>query len=177
MTSADGSAFQSVKSMERLFIEPKHQPLFAAVGWNSFASISGHFLEGEPKGHGAVIVRREKIEHGGQSLEVFFKQYEFRNASWAFLWRASKARREFENYGAFARLGVAAAERDHAVELPALAQTRMRRRQVRNVVTKTSDKPMATVEIGIGPLAIGPKTVVRLGRVRYVVLAVGGIID
>src|SRR6185503_2693293 len=103
MSSIAGLAVQSLKSMERLFIDQKHRPLFAALGWSSVAAIANHFLSAALTSHRAVIVQRGKIEHDGKSLDVFFKQYEFESPSWAFLWRASKARREFENYEVFAR--------------------------------------------------------------------------
>jgi hypothetical protein len=52
-----------------------------------------------------------RSEVDNSSLAVFFKEYHYPKPSWRFLGRASKARREFQNYAAFAKIGIQAAER------------------------------------------------------------------
>lgn len=48
-------------------------------------------------------------QHG--TVEVYCKRYAFRRASWRFWLRASKARREFDNYAVFEELGIRCARR------------------------------------------------------------------
>lgn len=80
---------------------------FARLGLNSSEAVARFFLaENPPK---SVVVKQATLS-GAQPTSVFYKQYEYRPASWKFIGRASKARREFQNYAAFAKLGIACAE-------------------------------------------------------------------
>lgn len=95
--------------MERLLVHPKHEHNFAAQGWNSFEGVVAHFLP-QTAGCGKVTVERGSVPTSGSALDVFFKLYDHGSAAWNFWLRASKARREFDNYETLARLGVPAAE-------------------------------------------------------------------
>src|SRR4051794_33335546 len=95
--------------MERLLVHPKHREFFAARGWNDFAGIVAHFLP-EPARARKVTVRRVSLATDGGAMDVFFKLYDHSASPWDFWLRPSKARREFENYETFSRLGVPAAE-------------------------------------------------------------------
>jgi len=100
-------------------IEPPFQPLFSRSGWNSFDEVVAHFAGGSAREH-KVLVRPVTISNpagadrnviGERRLDVYFKQYRFAPPSWRFWRRASKARREFDNYGALAALGIPVAQR------------------------------------------------------------------
>src|SRR2546423_3831924 len=95
--------------MERLLVYPKHEQMFAVQGWNSFASVVAHFLP-ESARRGKVTVKRVSISTSGGEVDAFFKLYDHGASPWSFWLRVSKARREFENYESFSRLGVPAAE-------------------------------------------------------------------
>jgi len=95
-----------------LLIEESCRAAFAAIGLTSFDSIIALFEGSARSGAGRVLVKQQTVEPPGQpALTVFYKRYEHASDSWKFLGRASKARREFENYSVFARLGVACAQR------------------------------------------------------------------
>ena len=95
--------------MERLLIDPKYAPAFAARGWRSFASVFAHFLPGYARQR-KMTVQRVTVPTPDGGVDAFFKLYHLRASGWRFWMRASKARCEFQNYQTFARLGVPAAE-------------------------------------------------------------------
>ena len=95
--------------MERLLIDPKYQPVFARLGWRAYDNIACEFVAPDQERRGETTVRRGTIP--GTDIDVFFKEYAFPTPAWRFIGRPSKARREFDNYGVFARLGIPAAER------------------------------------------------------------------
>lgn len=94
-----------------LEIDSAFQDVFRKLGLSSCGSIIRRFGGDERSGKTTVLVRRESLPlPDGSVLDVFYKQYEYRAASWRFLGRASKARCEFRNYGVLAQLGIAAAQ-------------------------------------------------------------------
>jgi tRNA A-37 threonylcarbamoyl transferase component Bud32 len=96
--------------MERLFVNPRYAAVFAGRGWNSFSSVFLHFLPAYSR-RGKMLVQRVTLPTPDGEIPAFFKLYHHARSGWSFWMRASKARREFENYATFERLGVPAAER------------------------------------------------------------------
>ncbi|HWN96494.1 MAG TPA: lipopolysaccharide kinase InaA family protein [Methylomirabilota bacterium] len=94
--------------MDRLFISPQFQQRWDATGWRSFQDIVAKFLP-DYRERRKVTVCRVAVP-GNATIDAFFKLYHHRAGGWRFWLRASKARREFENYSTFERLGVPAAE-------------------------------------------------------------------
>jgi tRNA A-37 threonylcarbamoyl transferase component Bud32 len=95
-----------------LLIDESCRAAFAAIGLTSFESIVACFEGNGGAGPTRVLVKQHTIEPPGEpAMTVFYKRYEHGSGSWKFLARASKARREFENYSVFARLAVACAQR------------------------------------------------------------------
>jgi hypothetical protein len=95
-----------------LSIDTRYQTTFAALELDSFDSVVALFGGDKLPAKTCVRVRPHTISPPGQlALTVFYKQYEYRPASWAFIGRASKARREYQNYQTLERLGIACAER------------------------------------------------------------------
>jgi hypothetical protein len=85
---------------------------FAAAGLGSTAAVCQRFGGDALPPAGGVQVKRVDLELGaGGRLELFFKLYCYRRPSWRFFGRASKARREFQNYAVFERLGIRGARR------------------------------------------------------------------
>ena len=98
--------------MERLFVEPRYQPLFHELGLKSGADIIRLCnATGTSASRNVLITSTTLARPGGDPLTVFCKQYRFARPSWRFWARPSKARREYQNYEVFARLGVPCAER------------------------------------------------------------------
>jgi tRNA A-37 threonylcarbamoyl transferase component Bud32 len=95
--------------MDRLFVNPKFEQTWAAIGLHRFDDIVGRFLPDYGKRR-KVTVRRVSIPDGNGSTEAFFKLYHHRPGGWRFWLRSSKVRCEFENYATFDRLGVPAAQ-------------------------------------------------------------------
>jgi hypothetical protein len=95
-----------------LVIDTRYQTTFAALGLNSFDSVLAFFGGDKLPAKTGVCIRPQTISPPGQpAIPVFYKQYEYRPASWSFLGRRSKARREYQNYETLERLGIACAER------------------------------------------------------------------
>jgi tRNA A-37 threonylcarbamoyl transferase component Bud32 len=95
-----------------LLIEESCRAAFAAIGLTSFESIITLFEGCHSSNATRVLVKQQTLEPPGHpAMTVFYKRYEHGSGSWKFLGRASKARREFENYAVFARLNVACAQR------------------------------------------------------------------
>ncbi len=95
-----------------LLIAEPCRSLFATLKLNSFDSIVARCGAGESPPRTDVLVRPQVLrDASGMSVPIFFKQYLHHPPSLAFLGRASKARREFDNYAAFTKLGVCCAER------------------------------------------------------------------
>jgi hypothetical protein len=95
--------------MDRTFVNPKYQRAWDHHGWKSLNSVVKHFLP-DYRQRRKVTVCRVEISAGDGITDAFFKLYHHRAGGWRFWMRASKARREFENYLTFARLEVPAAE-------------------------------------------------------------------
>lgn len=95
--------------MDRLLVNPKHQRAWDEHGWSNVESVVKYFLpEGERRGE--VTVRGVNFSSNDGPREAFFKLYDYGAGNLRFWMRASKARREFENYATLARLGVPAPE-------------------------------------------------------------------
>jgi Lipopolysaccharide kinase (Kdo/WaaP) family len=93
-----------------LRVNARFQQAFQQLGLTSCESVVRHFAGNETP-VSAVMVRPTTLKLPDNStLEVFYKQYEFSAPAWKFIGRASKARREFDNYEVFTRLGIPAAE-------------------------------------------------------------------
>lgn len=94
-----------------LQVSAPYQADFARLGLNSVEAVAAYFLGGAAPSETGVIVRPGRLPFaGGQAIEVFYKQYEYRTPSWWFIGRPSKARCEFRNYAVFHRLGIPCAE-------------------------------------------------------------------
>ena len=102
--------------MDLLLIEPAWRELFACLGLNSCPAVVRHATGGKKLKPGVLVKPMVLSGPSIEALPVFYKQYEFASASWRFLGRASKARREWESYAAFAECGVRCAERIAAGE-------------------------------------------------------------
>jgi hypothetical protein len=94
--------------MDRLFVNPKYERVWNEHGWRSVYSAIAHFLPDYR--YRKVTVRPVHLAAAGGDIDGFFKLYDHHSDVWRFWMRASKARREFENYATFARLAVPAAE-------------------------------------------------------------------
>jgi len=84
--------------------------LFEARSLRSCDAVLRYFQAGELPEAGVTIRQATLGLSGGPETPVFFKQYNYRPPAWRFIGRASKARREFENYAVFHRLGIPAAQ-------------------------------------------------------------------
>ena len=96
--------------MQRLFLNPKYERVFAEQGWNTFSGVFEHFFPNYARRR-KMTVQRITIPARDGDMDAFFKLYHHRESGWSFWMRASKARREFHNYAAFERLGLPAADR------------------------------------------------------------------
>lgn len=87
------------------------QAALSQLGLDSFARVRAHFLRGKKPDKTTVVVRPAALAWpNGETVEVFYKQYEYAPPAWTFIGRKSKARREYENYAVFARLGLSCAQ-------------------------------------------------------------------
>jgi hypothetical protein len=97
--------------MDSLSVDPRFQSLFDELRIGNCAQAFDFFVDAKTDARDKPFVKTMELSWAGKPLLVFFKQYAFASPSWKFLGRASKARREFENYEVFQRLGIASAER------------------------------------------------------------------
>lgn len=96
--------------MPRLVVATAYQPVFVRLGLRSVVQVLAFFGGQAPRPERVWLRRTTLCLADGQSVEVFYKQYDYRRLSWRFWGRASKARREFENYRALQALGIRCAE-------------------------------------------------------------------
>jgi hypothetical protein len=95
-----------------LEVDPKYAGPFAQLRLNSCEAVTKFFGERVPPAVETVYVSPKTLPLPGVSpLPVFYKQYEYKSPNWRFIGRASKARCEFRNYGAFRQLGIASPDR------------------------------------------------------------------
>ena len=94
--------------MDWLLVNPKYAQAWNKHGWRTVDSVIAHFLPDSRPAQ--VTVHQTMLVADDGAISVFFKLYDHRSSDWGFWMRASKARREFENYATFARLEVSAAE-------------------------------------------------------------------
>lgn len=106
-----GDLTTKVVTMDLLLIEPAWREAFARLGLNSCTAVVRHITCDEAVKPGVLVKPTILPGPSGDVTSVFYKQYEFASPSWRFLGRASKARREWESYTAFAECGVRCAER------------------------------------------------------------------
>jgi hypothetical protein len=98
--------------MDLLRIDARHQPLFEQLGLRSCADVLARFgVAGPPNGRRVLVELRSLPRPGAAPLPVYFKLYRFDRSSWRFWLRASKARREFDNYAIFEQLDIRCAQR------------------------------------------------------------------
>src|SRR6185369_14074003 len=131
----------SMGPMTWLQVAPKFDALFRALGWSAFEDVAGHFIAGATL-RGEVFVKPATLTVGAETMDVFFKQYRYEKPAWRFMRRPSKARREFENYGTLAALGVSVAERIAAGE----ERDRIGRLRAAWIITRAVPKSQTLVE-------------------------------
>lgn len=88
-------------------IDPRYESELHAIGLSSFDAIVDHFTSGMALDEGVFVT----AAHLGDHTNVFFKLYSYDRPTARFWKRASKARREFENYERLRKLGVSVAQR------------------------------------------------------------------
>jgi tRNA A-37 threonylcarbamoyl transferase component Bud32 len=97
--------------METLEVAAPYRQAIARLGLISCADFSRTFLSQDVTGETKVFVKSGALPLDTDSpTDVFYKQYEYGKPSWRFLWRASKAWREYESYAVFRQIGIACAE-------------------------------------------------------------------
>ena len=97
--------------MDWLVVDSRYKPAFERLRLNSFSRVVD-FFSGKGDPNRRALVQQKQVQlSDGSSLPVFYKQYEFARSSWRYLWRASKARCEFQSYGVFEQFGIPCAER------------------------------------------------------------------
>lgn len=97
--------------MDFFVVEPAFQPLLERLGLRDCARTIEFFSNDTRRPFKKTWIKAASLDCGATSESVFFKQYAFKNPSWKFLGRASKARREFENYAVLQQLKVSCAQR------------------------------------------------------------------
>jgi lipopolysaccharide kinase (Kdo/WaaP) family protein len=97
--------------MDSLSVDARYQSLFDELRIKNCAQAFDFFVDPHRDPCDKQFIKTMELSWAGKPLPVFFKQYAFARPSWKFLGRASKARREFENYDVFQRLGISSAER------------------------------------------------------------------
>ena len=95
--------------MDDLLVNPKYQQAWSNGPWQSVAAAVEHFLP-DYQERRKVTVQPVRLPSNGGAFDAFFKLYHHRPGGWRFWMRTSKARREYENYAVFEKLGVPAAE-------------------------------------------------------------------
>lgn len=99
------------RNMERIWVDERAQALCHALGLNTRAALLRLMEEPRISAEPVRVVQRTLSSPGGGQMVVFGKHYVFASASWRYWGRASKARREFENYALFESLGIRCARR------------------------------------------------------------------
>ena len=85
--------------------------IFAGLGLTSFDSIVRFFMGDRlPRKTTVIVFPQTMKDQDGRCLQVYYKQYEYRPASWRFVGRRSKAGCEFQNYEVFGQLGIRCAQ-------------------------------------------------------------------
>ena len=97
--------------MDSLSVDSRYQSLFDELRIANCAQAFDCFVDVTTDPSDKPFIKTRELNWAGKPLLVFFKQYAFATPSWKFLGRASKARREFENYEVFQRLSISSAER------------------------------------------------------------------
>src|SRR5882672_2711294 len=93
-----------------LILDPAFRRRFEEMALNSAAAVIQYLGGHSVTRKGATVLQAAIRFRDGSSENVFFKQYVHPAPAWSFVGRRSKARREFENYGAFLRLGLPCAQ-------------------------------------------------------------------
>lgn len=96
--------------MDFFTVDPIYQSLFEKLRLRNCAETFDFFLASETASFKKTFIKPMTLASAEMSLPVFFKQYSFDKPSWKFLGRDSKAKREFENYAVFQKLGIASAQ-------------------------------------------------------------------
>ena len=99
-------------AMEWQGIDPHYQALLDELGLNSFRAVEAYFPISEALDRYRVVVIPGQLQsENGSSHAVFYKQYRYPQARWRDCLRPSKARREWDNYETFRRLGIRCPDR------------------------------------------------------------------
>lgn len=126
-----------------LLIDDAFRPHFSATARKNAREMITTLGATAPAGRTTVIVRQQSLMLGSSGeVPVFFKTYEYPPKSFEFWGRPSKARREFLNYEAFVRLGVACAERITCGEI----RDRIGRLQRAFIVTRAIEGAVSLIE-------------------------------
>jgi hypothetical protein len=97
-----------------MVIDPAFQHILERFGVADESALARRFqAQATPSKPRTIVVHHclSPAAGAGPGLDVFYKEYRYPKPSWSFVGRASKARREYENYGVFDRLGIPAARR------------------------------------------------------------------
>ena len=94
-----------------LKIHPLYLASLRSQGLDNLGRLMHRFVPSELPIKGEVFIRRDSLPTEDQKgLDVYFKLYFFRQPSWKFWGRPSKAAREFRNYDIFRRLNIPCAD-------------------------------------------------------------------
>jgi len=146
--------------MELLRVDSRHQSLFQQLGWHSCAHFLARFGVANSACGRGVLVKAGSLPHPGAApLPVFFKVYRFDRPSWRFWLRASKARREFDNYAIFEQLGIRCAQRVACGEM----RDRLGRLRVAFILT-VAIPAAVTLEVHVRQLRGSPPDTSRTER-------------
>jgi tRNA A-37 threonylcarbamoyl transferase component Bud32 len=95
-----------IPKMEQVWRAPAFSSQCARLRLEKVADFAQHFCLAEPIGKKNVRLARGFLNLGDRRIEVWYKQYDYPAASWRYVWRQSRARREFESYAAMEKIGV-----------------------------------------------------------------------
>jgi hypothetical protein len=98
--------------MSFFMVDARYEGLFRPLGLTTPRAVMAHFGgEAVVRSSEVIVQPVSLVLPGDEVLSVFLKQYCFPSPSGRFWLRASKARREFENYAVFERLHIPCARR------------------------------------------------------------------
>ncbi len=101
-----------LNELEMMFVDPHFKDLFVQLCLTDERAIEDHFAgPTRPFKTRNLVIRTTLPGAAGAHLDVYYKQYNYPEASWEFWNRKSKARCEYHNYEVFTEMGIAAAQR------------------------------------------------------------------
>jgi hypothetical protein len=147
-----------------LLVDPRWQSAFLQLGLRTSSDVLAVFGGGPAAGSAGVIVQPHSLTlPSGEIVPVFFKQYCFPRASWLFWLRTSKARREFENYAVFERLGIRCAQRIACGE----ERDRLGRLRHAFILTRTVPNAVTLLDYFGGPEPAGARSCAPDARAAF----------